>query len=135
MGNTFIAERAAFEKDFMQRGGQLNYLKWVELKDQTAAYQVDWTAIEDANISEPEFNESIQSQAEYASGCLESWVGCAKSKANAQGFFTIPSMPDKDMIKAAIQEFNNPETSNLEDKIVFAHQAMISTYMRNKNKG
>ncbi|MCP0917738.1 hypothetical protein MUB04_14480 [Acinetobacter indicus] len=118
-------ERPLFEANFIKLGGQLQYLKWEECRDGTGSYQADWDAIQEADIEDTEFDEQIQEHAEHVTGCLHSWVECAKSKAIPDGYFLMPMQPSEEMLKEAENEFNDLDIEDIQDRIVFSHQAMI----------
>ena len=121
-------ERPLFEANYVKNGGNLQYLKWAECSDGTGSYQADWSAISEADISSPDFDEQIQEHAYHVSGCLHAWVECAKSKAIPVGFYLMPMQPSEEMLKKAELEFQDLEfdIDDIKDRIVFSHQAMIS---------
>ena len=121
-------ERPLFEENYVKNGGNLQYLKWAECSDGTGSYQADWSAISEADISSPDFDEQIQEYADHVSGCFHAWGECAKSKAIPVGFYLMPMQPSEEMLKKAELEFQDLEfdIDDIQDRIVFSHQAMIS---------
>lgn len=118
-------ERPLFEANYIATGGNINFLKWDECSDGTGSYSADWEAINDADIDDSAFDEQIQEHAFHVTGCLHSWVQCAKAKAIPEGFYLMPTQPDQEMIAEAEKEFNDLEIEDIQDRIVFSHQAMI----------
>lgn len=118
-------ERPLFEENYVNMGGRMDFLKWSECSDGTGSYQPDWTAIGEADIDEPDFDDQIQEHAEHVTGCLQSWLECAKSKAIPKGYYLMPMQPSLEMLQKAEQEFNDLDIEDIQDRIVFAHQAMI----------
>lgn len=115
-------ERPLFEANYVQMGGNLKHIKWSECSDGTGLYLADWESLEGLDS---ETEEAATENAEHLTGCLLSWVACAKSKAIPEGYFLMPSQPCIEMLSMAEKEFENVDIDDLQDRIVFAHQAMI----------
>lgn len=60
-----------------------------------------------------------------------SWVECAKSKAIPDGYYLMPIQPDIEMLEKAELEFDDLNISDIQDRIVFSHQAMIQVLCQN----
>lgn len=118
-------ERPLFEENYIKNGGNFQFLKWDECDDGTGSYQVDWETIQDSG---PQFDEQIQEFAEHVTSCLNSWIECAKSKAIPYGHYLMPMQPDQDMLDKAELEFEGLEIDDIQDRIVFSHQAMIQVF-------
>lgn len=119
-------ERPLFEANLIEQGSdQLTYLKWNECDDGTGQYGVDWEATTKAGLNS-EMEEHLQEEAVSVTSCLMTWIQCAKAKAIPDGYFLMPSQPNEEMLDAAKKEFGEDEIDDLEDKIVFAHQAMMN---------
>lgn len=119
-------ERPLFEANLIERGSdQLAYLKWNECDDGTGEYGVDWEATAKAGLNS-EMEEHLLEDAVSVTSSLMTWVQCAKAKAIPDGYFLMPSQLNEEMLDAAKKEFGDDDIDDLEDKIVFAHQAMIS---------
>lgn len=88
----------------------------------------------DGDLEEKSFDESIMEHASHVTSCLFSWVECAKlkatSKAIPEGYYLMPLQPSKEMIASAESEFEDLEIDDIQDRIVFAHQAMIQTHLK-----
>ncbi|SSR05700.1 hypothetical protein [Acinetobacter baumannii] len=77
--NTFLSiERQLFEKNFVENGGELRFLKWDECSDGNGSYEIDWDKF--GIINDPEDDDAIDDYAEHVTSCLMSWVECAKIK-------------------------------------------------------
>lgn len=77
--NTFLSiERPLFEKNFVENGGDLQFLKWDECTDGNGSYQTDWDAF--GHHNETEDDEAIMEHAEHVTSCLMSWLNCARLK-------------------------------------------------------
>lgn len=122
-------ERPLFEANYVKNGGDLHFLKWSETHDGAGDYQPDWEKLAELNhVSFPEENahiDKVTAHGEHVLSCLMSWVECAKSKAIPDGYYLMPIQPDIEMLKMAELEFDDLDISDIQDRIVFSHQAMI----------
>lgn len=123
-------ERPLFEDNYVKQGGRLQYLKWSECSDGTGSYEVDWESLEKDEITDQQFENHIQEHAEHVNGCLHSWVECAKSKAIPVGYYLMPLQPCIEMLNKAELEFEGFDIPDLQDRIVFSHQAMIQAMLQ-----
>lgn len=126
-------ERPLFEENFISNGGNLEFIKWEKCTNGTGDYQPDWDKISlinhDDTLSEHTFNENIIAHAQHVKSCLMTWVECAKSKEIPKGYYVMPLQPTEDMLLMAQKEFDDlglGSVNDLQDRIVFAHQAMIN---------
>ena len=127
-------ERPLFEANYVKNGGNLKLLKWAECLDGTGMYEIDWKQVEqeqhEGEIEESHFVNEVMAQAELVQACLMSWIECAKSKAIPQGYYLMPIQPSEEMLSDAEKEFNDLDIEDIQDRIVFAHQAMIQVLCR-----
>lgn len=127
-------ERHAFEKNYVDCGGRLNFLKWEQSADGAGSYIVDWEQLDNQGANGDESTDDLVELAEHITGCLFSWVECAKLKQIPKGMVLMPLQPTKEMIKAAVSEFEDSDTDDVEDKVVFAHQAMANVWQQSTIK-
>lgn len=125
-------ERPLFEENYVKLGGSLQFLKWSECHDGTGSYQPDWEAISKEDINSAKFDEKTQERANTVFLCLLSWIECAKLKAVPKGYYLMPLQPDLEMLNEAEKEFEGCDIDDLQDRIVFSHQAMIQVLHRPK---
>lgn len=121
-------ERPLFEANFVKLGGNLDMIKWSECDDGTGTYEPDWLNIPDND--DPEFGDHIMEHASHVQSCLMAWVECAKSKAIPKGYYLMPLQPSQEMIESAKKELQETVDDDLEDRIVFVHQAMVKTHLQ-----
>lgn len=121
-------EQPLFEGDYVKNGGDLQFIVWV---DEVGAYKPNQEKISlidhGTDCDKHEFEVKIMKHAEHVQSCLMSWVGCAKLKAIPEGYYLMPLQPCEEMLKKAELEFQdlNIDIHDIQDRIVFAHQAMI----------
>lgn len=119
-------ERPLFEANHIYHGGDLKYLKWSECSDGTGTYEVDWEAVDaEFKWSDSDDKDAIIVKASILSDQFHTWVQCAKSKAIPHGYYLMPSQPCEEMLKKAELEFQDLDIEDIQDRIVFSHQAMI----------
>lgn len=121
-------ERPLFEENYVKLGGSLQFLKWSEYHDGTGCYSPDWEAISKEGINSAKFDENTQERANTVFLCLLSWIECAKLKAIPSGYYLMPLQPDQEMLNEAEKEFEDCDIEDLQDRIVFSHQAMIQVF-------
>lgn len=71
-------ERPLFEKNYIETGGHILFLKWEETRDGSGSYQVDWDAVAQMDDYNPDFEEQLELQADNLTSCLMSWIESAK---------------------------------------------------------
>lgn len=125
-------ERPLFEDNYIRLGGSLQYIKWEECDDGAGTYQVDWLKLPKEELHKGTLEEEVTARAKLVTNCLFSWVECAKSKVIPEGYYLMPLQPDEEMLKNAVLEFKDLGIEDIEDRIVFSHQAMIEVRQRNK---
>lgn len=121
-------ERPVFEANYLKLNDKFKYVSWVAWEDGTGYYQPDWELIHKDGLSGLDFDNQLLEVSKIATARLHSWIECAKYKCIPDGHYIIPIQPDGNMIDRAIEEFDGIEVDNLEDRIVFAHQAMIHEF-------
>lgn len=123
-------ERPLFEANYVENGGDLQLLKWDACSDGTGKYQPDWSKLSEINHESTEdeidFDEGVSEHASHVQGCLMAWIECAKSKAIPSGYYLMPIQPCEEMLKQAECEFADLNIDDIQDRIVFSHQAMIN---------
>lgn len=90
-----IFERQAFEKNYIQKGGDISLLVWKQGDDGKGRYDPNWSLI--AN-DDPVYKEKISQQAEQVTACLISWLECAKTKMISDGYILMPKEPTQVLI-------------------------------------
>ncbi|ENU92100.1 hypothetical protein F971_01987 [Acinetobacter vivianii] len=117
-------ERPLFEANYVQKGGDLQYLKWDECDNGSGDYQPNWEEIglidHETSFDEHEFNENIVQHAEHVNSCLMSWVECAKSKAIPDGWILAPKEPNEKQSRTAM--FITAQSGNA----IAAYKAMLA---------
>jgi len=122
-------ERPLFEANYIQIGGDLQFLRWGECDDGSGIYQPNWEKIgllkHETEYAQHDFAERIMHHAEHIQSRFMSWVECARSKAIPVGYYLMPIQPSEEMLKQAELEFHDLDIEDIQDRIVFSHQAMI----------
>lgn len=121
-------ERPLFEENYLKNGGKLNFLKWEEFSesnDGTGNYHPNWEEINSTDSDSSYSTYELTEHAKLVTSCLRAWVECAKTKAIPKGYFLMPIQPSKEMLENAELEFKDLNIKDIEDRIVFSHQAMI----------
>lgn len=132
-------ERPLFEANYVENGGDLQFLKWLETSDGLGGYAPDYDALQidggSLDIEEVFTIDEVSEHANDVQSRLMTWVECAKSKAIPKGYYVLPIQPTEEMLTAAKDEFQDIDIDDLDvldDCIVFAHQAMIEAYNKSK---
>lgn len=127
-------ERPLFEKEYKARGGNMEFLAWVEYENGLGHYQPDWDKIveKDCGKNDPHFAETIELHAGNVDLMLESWVECAKCKIISVDHAVLPLQANADMLisgLAVIAVCNGKEDINKELKLIWSK--MAEAYLSN----
>lgn len=131
--NLLNKERPLFEANFVENGGSLRYLEWQSNLDGSGEYKPNWELISKEVDDVPDFNQEVSALAEIVSASLHGWINSAICHKLPSGVYLMPMQPTQAMIDQAKIEYEDEDIDDLDDKVVFAHQAMLKQYQQETN--